>query len=105
MHQITAYDGDAIRRVLAMVLDPAIHKTYRAFLQYKIIRRLQSVCTKDLDDEFFDFYSRKLSGQEVQKPPEKRSIARVNQYAGEMMGKVFVATMFPPEAKEEVRSR
>jgi len=102
VHQITAFDGDAIRRVLALVLDPSIHKSYRSFLQYKIIRRLQSVCTKELDDEFFDFYSRKLSGTETQKPPEKRSIARVNQYAGEMMGKVFVATMFPPESKAEV---
>ena len=60
------------------------------------------MCKKELNDEFFDFYSRKLSGQEEQKPAEKRSIGIVNQYAGEMMGKVFVATEFPPECKAEV---
>ena len=69
---------------------------YKAFLRYKVIREHRSYCTKALDDEFFAFYSRDLSGQKEQKPEDKRSIGVVNAFAGEMMGKVYVATMFPP---------
>jgi len=57
-----------------------------------------------LDDEFFDFFQRKLGGQAEQKPEEKRSINIVNAYAGEMMGKVFVSKYFPPESKANVRA-
>jgi putative endopeptidase len=38
----------------------------------------------------------------LQKPEEKRSIGAVNMFAGEMMGKVFVSKMFPPESKVEM---
>ena len=96
---VTTYDGDGIRRVLAMVLDPSVFAKYRAFLQYKVVSRLQSYCTKALNDEYFDFFARKMSGQEEPQPEDKRSIGVVNQFAGEMMGKVFVAKYFPPACK------
>lgn len=75
---------------------------YRSYLQYKLIASLYPFCTEAFDDEFFDFYSRKLNGQSEKKPQEKRSINTVNSYAGEMMGKVFVAHYFPHECKVDV---
>lgn len=71
-------------------------------MRYKVIKEHRSYCTKALDDEFFAFYTRDLTGQTAQKPEDKRSIGVVNALAGEMMGKVYVATMFPPEAKIEM---
>ena len=100
---VTAYDGDGIRRVLALVTRDGVLPRYRSYLQYKALRRCSSFCTKELDDEFFDFYSRTMTGQADQKPPDKRSIGAVNAFAGEMMGKVFVARLFPPECKADVR--
>jgi len=44
-----------------------------------------------------------MNGQAEQKPDDKRSINTVNSYAGEMMGKVFVAKYFPPESKEDMK--
>ena len=38
-----------------------------------------------------------------QKPDDKRSINTVNAFAGEMMGKVFVAKYFPAESKEDMK--
>lgn len=70
--------------------------------ELQVIKAHRSYCTKELDDEFFGFYNRELSGQTEQKPEEKRSIGAVNAFAGEMMGKVFVAKMFPPECKQEM---
>ena len=64
IEHITVFDGDAVRRVTMMILEPGNFAKYRSFLQYKIINAFKGFCTKEIDDEFFDFYSRKLSGQE-----------------------------------------
>lgn len=103
--QIIAYDGDAIRRVFALILNHGNSEKYKQFLQYKIIFTFNEFCTKELNDEFFDFYNRKLSGQLEQKPDDKRSIGVVNMYASEMMGKVFVAKYFPETYKIDIRNR
>jgi putative endopeptidase len=99
---VTVYDGDGVRRVMNMLLSCDVKK-YKSYLQYKIIKSVYSFCDKYLDDEFFDFYSRKLRGQLKQLPNEKRSINIVNNYAGEMMGKLFVAKYFPEEHKNNVK--
>jgi hypothetical protein len=46
----------------------------RAYLQYKVIKSGSSYATKELDEAFFDFYSRKLNGQEEQKSGQKRTV-------------------------------
>ena len=102
---ITAYDGDGLRRVLSMVVDhKANFAKYKCYMQYKVIAKFFSFTTKEMDDEFFDFYQRKLGGQQEQKPNEKRSINIVNRYAGEMMGKIFCANFFPAECKKDVEN-
>jgi predicted metalloendopeptidase len=101
---VTAFDGDAIRRIFGMISDPNNFKKYRSFLQYQAIHTFATVSTKPVDEEFFDFYSRKLRGQAEQKPEDKRSILSVNGYAGEMLGKVFVSRYFPEIYKISTRS-
>ena len=102
IEHITAFDGDAIRRIIAMILVPENFAKYRSFLQYNIISAFKGFCTKEIDDEFFDFYKRKLSGQNEQQTDDKRSIQIVNAYAGEMMGKVFVSQFFPEKDKTNI---
>ena len=97
---ITTFDGDNIRRVFAMLSDNI--KEYKSFLQYKIISTLSSFCSKELDDEFFDFYQRKINGQTQKKSIEKRTIGIVNKYAGEMMGKLYVEKYFSQESKDKL---
>ena len=104
IEQVVAYDGDSIRRVFALILNSDSFNKYKSYLQYQIICSFKGFCTKDLDDEFFDFYSRKLNGQLEPKPDDKRSIQLVNTYADEMMGKVFVAKYFPEEYKLNIRA-
>lgn len=100
---VTGYDGDAIRRAFALILDPSSSNRYKQYLQYKVISSLRSFCSKELDEEFFDFYDRKLMGQVAQKTFDKRSIQIVNLYAGEMLGKVYVAKYFPEVYKKDIR--
>ena len=104
VHQITTYDGDGIRRTIRKLLDASSFSQYKSFMKYKIATRLSSFCTKAYDEEFFDFYSRKLRGQAEQKSNTKRSIAVVNQYAGEMNGKIFVSRYFSEDSKENVKT-
>ena len=101
-YQITAFDGDGIRRCMKLIFDESNFAQYKSYMQYKIIKSFHGFCTKELDDEFFDFYSRKLGGQEKEKPEDKRSIGIVNSYAGEMMGKLFVEQYFSETSKTEM---
>jgi predicted metalloendopeptidase len=101
-YHITAFDGDAIRRCMELILNTNNYEKYRSYMQYQIIKSFQGFCTKELDEEFFDFYSRKLGGQQEQKSYVKRSINIVNAYAGEMLGKLFVNKYFPKDSKNEM---
>ena len=101
-YHVTAYDGDCIRRVLLYILDPNNLAKYKSYLQYKIISSCQQYCTRELYEEFFDFYNRKLGGQKEMKSVEKRSINIVNAFAGEMLGKIYVDRFFPSGSKEDV---
>lgn len=101
---ITAFDGDAIRRIIGLILDPKYYHKYRSFLQYKIICANESFCTKELNQLFFDFYQKALAGQLEQKTEEKRTMGLINQWAGEMMGKIYVAKFFPESHKTEIKS-
>jgi putative endopeptidase len=103
VHHITAFDGDGIRRTLALIFDPTNYMKYISFLQYKAISATNDFCSQDIDEEYFDFFSRKLTGQENQKSSDKRSIQTVSAYAGELLGKVYVKHCFPDRCKDDVR--
>lgn len=101
--QLYCYDGDSIRRMLSLILDPSNFTRYRAFLEYSIIKSYKAFTTKALDDEFFDFYSKKMTGVVSQKPNNKRSIDLINAFASDLMGQVYVAKFFPPSNKTAIR--
>jgi predicted metalloendopeptidase len=54
---------------------------------------------KALDDENFAFYGQVLQGTPEQLPRWKRAVNAVNGLLGEVVGKVYVAKHFKPEAK------
>jgi len=99
-----AFDGDYFRRVFELITRKANRRDFIAYLQYKIIKTGSGFCTKALNEEFFDLYSRKFSGQKEQKTNEKRSVALINEWVGELLGKIYVAKHFPPEDKEYMKT-
>mmetsp|Transcript_26901 Transcript_26901/g.32574 ORF Transcript_26901/g.32574 Transcript_26901/m.32574 type:complete len:738 (+) Transcript_26901:110-2323(+) len=102
--RLTAFDGDYLRRIFYLLLNADNHQDVVCYLQYRIIRFSSGFCTKDLNEEHFDFYSRKLHGQEEQKSHEKRSMGLVNAWLGELMGKVYVSKYFSEEDKVNVEN-
>jgi putative endopeptidase len=75
--------------------------TLHAYLRYQFLTaeaRHLAVPAR-LDEENFDFYGRKLSGQPEQRPRWKRCSQSVDGALGEAVGQVYVAQYFAGNAK------
>jgi putative endopeptidase len=102
IEQLYVWDGDGLRRMLKLVLNPDNFQRYHSYLQYQVIIANKTFTSAELDDEFFDFYSRKLSGTMEQQSFDKRAIHIINTFCGELMGQVYVQKYFPPANKKKM---
>ena len=100
--KLCVYDGDYFMRLFRLLFDPQNNSRLIAYLQYKIIKFSNNFCTKELNEEFFDYYGRKLSGQMEQKSKEKRSIEVVNRMVGQLLGKLYVNRYFSSSSKKSI---
>ncbi|TRX57222.1 M13 family metallopeptidase [Thalassomonas sp. M1454] len=75
---------------------------WKTYITWKAISANAMGLTEALSDERFDFYSRKLNGQNEQKPRWKRGVGLVNSNLGEIVAKVYVDRHFKPEAKSRM---
>ncbi len=55
-----------------------------------------------IDQASFNFYSTTLNGTEEQRPRWKRAVGQIDNYMGEMVGKVYVDKHFPPNSKNQM---
>jgi len=104
--RMLVFDGDYFRRVFALICGEGglrNKEDIRAYMQYKIVCSCGQYCTKALDDENFEFYSKQLGGQKEQKSPEKRTVGRVNSWVGELLGQAYVARYFSEDDKDTVK--
>ncbi len=72
---------------------------WKTFLRWNLLNSYAIYLDSRLDEQNFEFYNRILQGQEEQRPRWKRGVDVVNGSLGEVIGKVYVARYFPPEAK------
>ncbi|CVK15716.1 putative endopeptidase [Apibacter mensalis] len=73
------------------------------YIKISIVRNAANSLTKELDDIHFDFYGKTLSGQLEQRSMEKRALTSINSLVGEAFGKLYVAEVFPEEAKRNAK--
>jgi putative endopeptidase len=73
---------------------------WQAYLRFHTIDDASPLLSKAFQDARFDFYGKTLSGQPEQKPRWKRVLGGVNESMGEALGKLYVAKVFTPEAKQ-----
>ncbi|WP_206484322.1 M13-type metalloendopeptidase [Thalassotalea sp. G2M2-11] len=71
----------------------------KTYLTFHTLSGFSSYLSKDIDQENFEFYSKQLRGRNEQRPQWKRGVSVVNGNLGEVIGKVYVAKHFKPEAK------
>lgn len=76
--------------------------TWKTYLTWNVINSDAGILNEELDQQNFEFYGKTLSGTEEQRPMWRRGVNAVNGSLGEVVGKVYVAKHFPPEAKERM---
>lgn len=75
---------------------------WKAYFKWMALNRMSTYLNGELDQHTFEFYSGTLRGVPEQRPQWKRAVSTVNRNLGEVVGKVYVAQHFVPEAKERM---
>ena len=97
-----AYHPGAITKLSALVASEPLD-AWKDWLAFHQINSHADVLPSKLDQLHFAFYGQKLSGQEEQRPREKRALAALNKYMGDALGKLYVEKFFPASAKTEIQ--
>ncbi|MBB3701336.1 M13 family metallopeptidase [Flammeovirga yaeyamensis] len=76
-------------------------KTIKNYLKWHIIHEAAPYLSSEFVNESFDFYGKKMRGLEENRPRWKRVLGTTNSTLGFAVGKLYVETEFPAEAKEK----
>lgn len=76
---------------------------WKTFLRWKLILATSPYLSSDLEGEHFDFYERKLNGQQEMKPRWKRVLDAEYVAIGEAIGRVYVDNYFDPVSKAKMQ--
>lgn len=76
--------------------------TWKHYLKWSAVNATSARLTTEIDQANFEFYGKTLAGTEAQRPMWRRGVNVVNRTLGEVVGKVYVARHFPPEAKDRM---
>ncbi|MBI4933020.1 MAG: M13 family metallopeptidase [Actinobacteria bacterium] len=74
--------------------------TIRAYLRFQVVHSLASALPAAFEDANFEFYGRRVGGQQEPHERAKRIIGAIGGDMGEAVGQRFVEATFPPTAKE-----
>jgi predicted metalloendopeptidase len=72
---------------------------WKPYLKASLLRGFAPFLAKAFVDARFQFYGRTLRGTPENQPRWKRGVNAVNGNLGEIVGRLYVARYFPPEAK------
>jgi putative endopeptidase len=87
---------------LGKMFETAPLETWKAWLAWRIVHSRAEVLGKDLAQEDFAFYQKKLSGVPEERPRWKRAVQATNMALGEALGKLYVAEHYPEAARERM---
>ncbi|HEX4047838.1 MAG TPA: M13 family metallopeptidase [Elusimicrobiota bacterium] len=75
---------------------------WKSYLRWTVVNADVSMLPSPFVAEDFDFYGKKLGGQQEIKARWKRCVESTDGSLGEALGRSYVASEFPPQAKERV---
>jgi len=76
---------------------------WKTYLTWNLVRSMAPYLSSDFVDTNFEFYSKFLKGQKVNRPRWKRVQEVTSGALGEAIGQLYVAKYFPPEAKAKAK--
>ncbi|MES2442222.1 MAG: M13 family metallopeptidase [Pseudomonadota bacterium] len=77
-------------------------QVWKDYLAFHFVSDNAQFLPKVFDDTRFDFYSKTLSGVQVQRDRWKRGVQLANGAMGEAVGKIYVAQYYPPAAAAQM---
>lgn len=84
------------------MLDTVPLSTWKEYLAYHFIRQNASSMPKAFDELNFNFFSKTLRDQPVQRDRWKRGVQLVSAGLGEAIGQVYVERHYPPESSAKM---
>ncbi|MGH8445363.1 MAG: M13 family metallopeptidase [Solimonas sp.] len=78
--------------------------TLKVYLQWQLLTTYAPFLSKPFVDENFAFFSATLNGVKENKPRWKRGVETAEGALGEVLGRLYVAQYFPPEAKARMET-
>lgn len=75
---------------------------WRTYLRWRVLHRYAPFLHQAVEAEDFDFFHRRLLGQQEPEPRWKRALNVIDELMGEALGKLYVERHFPPEARQRV---
>ncbi len=99
--KIVVSQPDYLEKLNNIVISTPIND-WKTYFTWKLLDRKAGYLSQEFDDENFKFYGTVLRGTTEQKPRWKRAISSVNGSVGELVGKVYVKSFFPPSAKSRM---
>lgn len=89
-------------KALDEIISSTSMEDWKTYLDWQALNAHAHLLNEEMDLQNFEFYSKTLNGVEERLPRWKRAVGNVNASLGEVVGKVYVARHFPPEAKEQM---
>ncbi len=74
-------------------------QSWKDYLSLRLVSEYSGKLSKAFVDRQFDFYGKTLSGTTEQQPRWKKAVNASDEVLGEIVGKLYVAEHFKPEAK------
>jgi predicted metalloendopeptidase len=75
-------------------------ESVKSYLRWHLVRRFAPALPRAFEEEAFDFYNRKLGGQQEPRERWTRVLAAATADIGELVSNLYVDAAFSPEAKE-----
>jgi putative endopeptidase len=100
IHELNVTNPDFFKGLNSLITSADLD-TIKTYLRWQLIRSTPAnVLPKAFDEENFDFYSRKLSGQPEQRARWKRCVQSTDGALGEALGQIYVAQEFSAASKQ-----
>ena len=75
---------------------------WKTYYTYKLLKSSAGYLSKRFVDENFSFYGKTLSGIQQNRPRWKRGVSATQRVLGEVIGRLYVAKYFKPQAKKRM---
>jgi len=99
--KFNAFHAGSIPKLAALVGSEPL-ESWKDWLTFHQINKNAAVLPTKIDNLYFAFNGTQLTGQEANRPREKRAISAVNAYLGDALGKLYVEKYFPASSKAAI---